>query len=156
MVSRLSDSVADIAKAFGIDAETEGDKPPDLMDKIFSLFSIQEIGQARMLGEILIELAELSAVQASHFSMHLDFLQEKFELGLQFSQGVKFHGVNKINGRGMVQLIESLTLDQRKALIDWQTLATASATEGLMRDIFYEEEVERMQNVLSWLLSFSK
>ena len=103
--------------------------------------------------DVIVLLAHESTKGEYDFQFPMDFVQEEMlATAMGFSaHPSQFSGIEKVNGRGCVNLIESLSLLELRALCRWQELVIKDKRE---RNPDYYDEIEEMEDVLDWLKSY--
>src|ERR1700678_148549 len=85
----------------------------DPCEMIFDLSGIVDADKVEFFGEILVKLPLQSSRDPRAFVSNLDHLQDRLELGLQYSRNRRsLCDISKIVGRDIFHLVNSLTSEQ--------------------------------------------
>jgi hypothetical protein len=134
---------AKISSAFGVQDPIH---PSARIEHIFGLIAIEEGSRCELLGAILLSICGNVAEDA----VDVFLLVEQFHLGWRFTSGEKLYGVEKITGREISKVIQSLDEEQRNLIARWIELATEILVEA---NCFADEDQVKFEDVQKWVLS---
>jgi hypothetical protein len=143
-MTQIDQVIEDIKAAFGVEDEQKLEVD---LESVFDLTILEDRFQIGHLGEILLGLSSMRVTGHADYRMVVTTFADQLSLASQYAGGSRLYGVEKITGRTLMALIGSLSIPQRRALMEWVKFVVADDQS------FYEDEVPAMKEVEAWLSS---